>query len=350
MSFRSLVLALATLSFQTGQAPAQKVVLQPLTMGQVLVWMDYGDESQRVAQLIDRQGIDFTPTTEFLESLGRLHAKPYLLEKLKSAHPQSPSADPTRERSAYSHLLACLQNARKETLPTADKDCLAAESEEPSTTRFAFGKLALLGKQFYNAQNFFKEAVRVAPLIPENHNYLGLALHDAGDLKAAEGEFREAIRLDADYETPVSNLAGVFLDQNDPETAERYARQAIAMPCASGSAHNSLGVALIKQGKAREGIAELLEAERLEPEVAFRHTQVAEILVIGHNYEGALHEYRQAVQFDPDNVQTHKKILEMLLLLHRKDEAMSECKTLDTLLPNRNGKSCKDLWRSIYRK
>jgi Flp pilus assembly protein TadD len=350
MSFRFLVFVLATLSFQAGQAPAQKVVPQPLTMGQVLVWMDYGDESRRVAQLIDRQGIDFMPATEFLESFGRLHAKPYLLEKLKGARPQSPSADPARERSAYAHLLACLQNARKETPSSADKDCVAAESEEPSTARFALGNLALLSKQFYDAQGFFKEAVQAAPLIPENHNYLGLAFRYAGDLKAAEVEFREAMRLDAEYETPVSNLASVFLDQNDPETAERYARQAISMPLASAMAHHNLGVALIKQKKAREGIAELFVAERLEPEVPFRHTQIAEILAIGHNYEGALQEYRQAAQLDPSNVHTHAKVLEMLLLLGRKDEAMSECKTLNTLLPNRDGKSCKDLWQSTHRK
>jgi Tfp pilus assembly protein PilF len=345
MSFRSLVFALATLSFQTGQGPTQKAVLQPLTMGEVLVWMDYGDESQRVAQLIDREGIDFMPKTEFLESLGRLHAKPYLLEKLKGTHPKSPSADPDRERSAYAHLLACLQNTGK-TPPSTDEDCLAAESEEPSTARFALGNLALRSKQFYNAQGFLKEAVDAAPLIPENHNYLGIAFRLAGDLKAAEAEFREAMRLDADYETPVSNLASVFLDQNDPETAERYARQAISMPEASAMAHNNLGIALLKQKKAREGIAELLEAERLEPNVPFHHTQIAEILVVAHNYEGALQEYRQAVQLDPSNVRTHAKILEMLLLLGRKDEAMSECKTLNTLLPHRDAKSCKDLWQS----
>lgn len=347
---RSLVCIALAVFHQESQQPAQKASLPPLTMGQVLVWMDSGTESLRVAQLLERQGIDFVPTEQFLEELRDLHARPVLLEKLRNARPQRPSADPAGEQSAYAHLLACLRKARPEASSQSESECLAAEASEPSAARFALGKQALAATQFTSAQLFFKKAVEAAPPVADNHNYLGLAFHDAGDLKAAEAEFREAARLDPDYETPVSNLAGLFLDLNEPERAESYARHATVMPYPSAMAHKLLGIALIKQRQAHEGMQELYEAERLEPDNPSFHWQIAEMLFVARVYVGALEEYRKATKLDPGDVRSHARILQLLLLLRRKDEAMAECQTLKTLLSSAKGESCDDLAKNPHPK
>ncbi len=319
-------------------------------MAQVLVWMDSGSESFRVAQLVERRGIDFTPTEEYLEELRGLRAQPALLEKLRNTRPLSPSTNAAAEQSAYEHLLACLRNARPETSSQGEKECLAAEPSEPSAARFALGRQALAAKRFPFAQQFFKQAIDAAPLIADNHNYLGIALQDTGDLKGAEAEYREAARLDPDYETPLSNLASLFLNQNDLERAESYARHATVMPYPSAMAHKLLRLALIKQSKVHEGMKELYEAERLEPNEPTHHWQVAEMLLAGRLYAGALEEYRTATQLDPGDVRSHVRILQILLLLRRKDEAMAECKTLKTLLPGAQGKSCDDLAKNLNSK
>ena len=347
---RSLVCIVAAVLLQAAQKPVQKDAAPPLTMGEVLVWMDTGAESVRVVQLVERQGIDFTPKAEFLEDLRRLHSKPALLEKLQNARPLGPSADPVFEQSAYSHLLACLQGAKTGASSDENKECLAAESGEPAAARFALGNRALLARQFTAAQELFKKAIEIAPLIPDNHNYLGLAFQRAGNLKVAEAEYREAMRLDPDYETPVSNLASVFLDLNDPERAESYARHAVVMPYSSAMAHHHLGLALIKQSKVHEGMAELFEAARLEPDSPFHHVQIAEMLLAGRVYELALQQYREAAALDPSDVQTHRRILQVLLVLRRGDEAMSECETLSKLVPLREGRSCKDIVRGSHKK
>lgn len=351
-SFYPRTLVCIALAFfpQESQQPPRKATLPPLTMSQVLVWMDSGWESLRVAQLVERQGIDFAPTEEFLEELRGLHAKPVLLEKLRNAHPLSRSSYPAGEQSAYVHLLACLRNARPEPSSKSESECLAAETNEPSAARFALGRQALAARQFASAQQLFKEAIEAAPWAADNHNDLGLAFQDAGDLKAAEAEYREAARLDPDYETPVSNLASLFLRLKEPERAESYARHATVMPYASAMAHELLGTALILQSKVREGMKELYEAERLEPDSPSHHRQIAEMLLAGRSYEGALQEFRQAAQLDPNDVRTHVMILRLLVVLRQKKEAAAECKTLKALLPGAQGKSCDDLAKNPYQK
>lgn len=340
---RAVVCIALAVFHQESQQPPRKAALPPLTMAQVLVWMDSGWESSRVAQLVERQGIDFVPTEGFLEELRGLHAKPVLLEKLRNARPKSPSPDPAGEQSAYAHLLACLRNAQPEPSSKGESECLAAETSEPSAAFFALGRQALTARQFKSSQQFFQKAIGAAPLVADNHNDLGLAFQDAGDLKAAEAEYREAARLDPDYETPVSNLASLFLKLKEPERAESYARHATVMPYASAMAHELLGTSLILQSKVREGMKELYEAERLEPDSPSHHRQIAEMLLAGRSYEGALRKFRQVAQLDPNDVRTHVMILRLLLVLRKKDEATAECQTLKTLVPNAQRKSCEDL-------
>ena len=45
------------------------------------------------------------------------------------------------------------------------------------------------------AQAALKQAIALAPEMPQPHNGLGIALAQGGDFHAAEAEFREAIRL-----------------------------------------------------------------------------------------------------------------------------------------------------------
>jgi Flp pilus assembly protein TadD len=322
----------------------------PLTMAQVLVWMDGGAESLRVAQLVERQGIDFAPDAELLSSLASMHAKTALLEKLKQAKIILIARDPAKEQAAYSQLLACLQKSSVGTNQSVENSCTKAETNEASTARFASGLLALHRRNLDEALRLFKAAVDADRKVPDLHNYLGLTYRDLHDLEEAEMELREAMRLDPEYETPVSNLAYLYLQRDDLVRAEEYARQAIGLMHEDASAHNNLGLALIKEQKASEGIQELFEAERLEPQVPFRHMQIAEVFVIAKKYEDALREYRQADALDPQNATIHQNILKMLVYLRRHDEAVSECESLNTLTPTHSHETCKDFVRRVIGK
>jgi Flp pilus assembly protein TadD len=320
----------------------------PLTTAQVLVWMDGGDESARAAQLIERRGIDFSPTEHFLKQLAAMHAKPILLEKLKQATVVRVANDPATEQSAFFDMVACLQSS--DANASAADACKKAAAIEPSTARFALGLRALHSGRAEEARSTFIDALVAEPGIADFQSYLGFALHELHELDLAESAYRKAMSLDPEFETPVNNLASLFLEKNDPVQAEKFARQALALIPDDASAHHNLGVALIKQSKAHEGIQELSEAERLEPENPFRHKQMGEILEIGKRYDAALAEYRQAADLAPQDLAIHKKIMTMLLLLHQPDQAIVECEKLQTLAKQHPKESCKDFVRRTFRK
>jgi Flp pilus assembly protein TadD len=344
---RLLLLILAVVLPQGNQDATPKAVRDPLTMGQVLVWMDGGAESLRVEQLVERQGINFVPSAQLLDSLKVLNAKPSLLEKLKTAKVAHSAAGSAREQAAYARLFACLQKANSGAAAEAERECLAAETDEPSTARFALGLLAKRRGKSNEALRSFSAAVEAAPAIPDNHNYLAWALQKLGELDHAEAEYREAMRLDPAYATPVSNLADIYLAKNDPVQAERYARQAIALMKEDAWAHNELGIALCKQQKSSECLAELREAERLDPDDAFRHTQLGTILWNIGKCSDAVHEFQQATKLDPGNSYTHIKLLTLLLQLGRKDDVQTECGRIQAVMHTK--KTCGEL-AAIVRK
>jgi len=330
---------------EANHGPGLTATQSPLTMSQVLVWMDGGPESLRVAQLIERRGIDFSPTEDFLKQMAAMHAKPILLQKLKQARVVHVAKDTVAEQSAFSDMLACVNGSNG-----AEDSCKKAAAIEPSTARFALGLKALHSGHADEARSIFIDALVAEPGVADFQSYLGFALHKLHELDLAESAYRKAMGLDPQFETPVNNLASLFLDKNDPAQAEKFARQSVSLMPEDAWAHHNLGVALVKQSQVHEGIQELSEAERLEPENPFHHTQMGEIFEIGKKYEFALAEYRQAADLDPRNVEVHKKILAMLLLLHQPEQAITECEKLQALMNQHPKESCKEFVRRTLRK
>jgi len=107
-----------------------------------------------------------------LDSLKVLNAKPSLLEKLKRAKVAHSGVGSAEEQAAYAALFTCLRKANSGADAEAERECLAAETDEPSTARFARGLLAKRRGESSEARRFFSAAVEAAPTIPDNHNYL----------------------------------------------------------------------------------------------------------------------------------------------------------------------------------
>ena len=144
--------------------------------------------------------------------------------------------------------------------------------------------------------------------------------------------------LDSNYETPVGNLANLFLKQGEFEAATRYARQAIVISNEAPYAHSILGIALCKLGECREGLEELHTAEKLDSENPDFHRSIAALLESNRDYNGALQEYLQVDRLGPEDVHVHKRMLIVLLGPGRKGEAAQECEKVRAWT---HQKSCK---------
>lgn len=110
---------------------------------------------------------------------------------------------------------------------------------------------------------------RLAPALahpltrPEALNLLGV-LHalreEAGEARAL---FGEAVAADAGHYRAVTNLGNLELEAGRPAEAEAHYREALRLNAEYDGAHHNLGVALRRQGKVHASVGSIRRAQRL---------------------------------------------------------------------------------------
>ena len=88
------------------------------------------------------------------------------------------------------------------------------------------------------------------------------------DWRDEETLFRHTLRYDPPAARVWYDLANLRLAAGDPVEAERLYRAALARSPRDAAAHLNLGIALQRQGRGREAVAEYDEAVRLDPSLA----------------------------------------------------------------------------------
>jgi protein O-mannosyl-transferase len=89
-------------------------------------------------------------------------------------------------------------------------------------------------------------------------------------------------------------------------------------------AHLNLGVALEKQGRKTEAMAEYREALRLYPKSANTHNNLANLLDNAGDTNAALAEYQEAMRLDPKAVPPHNNLGTFYVEIGRLDQAMQQ--------------------------
>src|SRR5713226_2462256 len=69
--------------------------------------------------------------------------------------------------------------------------------------------------------------------------------------------------------------------------------------------HISRGIALFKEHKLDEAMAEYREALRLDPNLSGAHVDIGLALAEKGNLDGAMAEYREALRLDPTSAEAH---------------------------------------------
>lgn len=128
----------------------------------------------------------------------------------------------------------------------------------------------------------------------------GIESAQAGKTDDAIAALREALKMDANIAAAHFALGNALRTSDVAASAAEFAAAAKLAPD-SAVVHNSLGVALSRQGDAKAAAEEYRKAIGISPKQAVTHFNLAQALAKSGDRAGALAEYRAAAELAPDN-------------------------------------------------
>jgi predicted CXXCH cytochrome family protein len=120
-------------------------------------------------------------------------------------------------------------------------------------------------ERFEQASAEFIAAQRFNADRPEARAMLGSFDMKRGLLTEAESEYKAALALSPQYTPAATNLADLYRQLNRDSDGEQVLRAAIATSAGDASLHHALGLALVRQKRYDEALAELGKAAEQDP-------------------------------------------------------------------------------------
>jgi tetratricopeptide (TPR) repeat protein len=167
----------------------------------------------------------------------------------------------------------------------------------------------------------FREAVRLRADYAEAHNNLGLVLIQSGEDDAGIAALREAIRIRPDYADAHANL-GAALTTTDAAEAVRELEKAVALAPGSVKAQFNLAIAYAASaGGAAKEIEQLRKVVALAPTFARGHLALGKALLRDGKVPESIGELNEAVRLEPGRGESHYQLGLALARVGRKDDA-----------------------------
>jgi serine/threonine-protein kinase len=128
------------------------------------------------------------------------------------------------------------------------------------------------------AESEFKRAIELNPKYPTAHHWYSRVLRALGRSDEAWAEIKKAEELDPMSLVIVNNVAEQYVDRGDLTSAEKECRRLIDLDPNFWSAHQTLSIALVKQNRYTEALAEAQKSIELS------NRSNASLAYLGHVY------------------------------------------------------------------
>ena len=120
-------------------------------------------------------------------------------------------------------------------------------------------------RDYFSEERMWREAIGAAPANAYAYNNLGSTLYLNHRNGEAQAEFLKAIKVDANYAAPESNLAMTYQDAGEVDRAIQHYRRALQIDPNYPQALSNLGVALASEGHWAEAEVCYARALKLNP-------------------------------------------------------------------------------------
>lgn len=171
------------------------------------------------------------------------------------------------------------------------------------------------------AIELFEQAMKLNPCDPSIHNDLGIAYHQAHEIKRAIEVLQKGIALDPLYPMTHLNLAIVYDDFANLAEAEKEYKAFIDLNPSMAEAHSRLGLVYLKMDRTDDAKAELEKASALAPDDWDLWHNLANIAFKEKDYAKAESLYSKTLTANPNFAEAHYKLGQTLQRLGRDDEA-----------------------------
>jgi predicted O-linked N-acetylglucosamine transferase (SPINDLY family) len=163
----------------------------------------------------------------------------------------------------------------------------------------------------------------------------GHPLEDAGDIDAALGRYREAVRLAPDYSRGHMNVGNILRKMERWDEALTAYRAATRCEPSSARTRFNLGSLLLELDRYQDAERELLQAMLLDPQLADAAVLLADLYETTNQFDQADEQFTRALNLRPDHVGTLINYATFCIRqgrLERATELLQRAKALDPVL------------------
>ena len=163
-----------------------------------------------------------------------------------------------------------------------------------------------LGQAYWNSADYqsafdaFKQAVKLAPVSAEAHNWMGAFLMGRGNLPDSIAELRKAVFLDPRYARAYTNLGSALAKSGDLAGAVTAFQKALALEPTSWAAHLNLGLALRENGEAAKALVHLRRVAEAQPKNPAVQCELGKTLRQNGDLAAAVAAFERALEIDPE--------------------------------------------------
>jgi len=130
-------------------------------------------------------------------------------------------------------------------------------------------------RYWQNDMTLFSRMLNVTENNYRAHFGMGFALSGRGLLDQAEVHYREAIRINPDYDRVYNNIGILFLKKGDVQAATTQFLKALQLNEKNAKAHNNMGAALMALGRTEQAVSHFQKAVFIKPDYAHAQDNLA---------------------------------------------------------------------------
>lgn len=189
--------------------------------------------------------------------------------------------------------------------------------------RINLARAQLSAGQAEAAEGQLREALRLDPASADARYNLGVILARSGRVEAAEAAYREAVRLRPSYAEAWNNLGGLRLARGDHDEALVLFRRALETRPRYADAQANLALALLEAGRTDEAVGVARAARALDPRSATAAFALGNASIAARQWGEAHAAYTAAISLRPDYAEAHNNLANVLLEADRVVEAVA---------------------------